>query len=162
MTFNDQGINLRKFNRYVSYSHFKMESIAIDLVKLVKSIVRRGDYMISIDLNQEFYHLPSFKYLFYAKPLGKLVQRQCSRSNHTRKITVKTDAHLAQCQFNIQFSLTNQINVLRMMDDLAVYRTFFITLKVIIKKFSQVSKELLIYLFNMSNLFYQNKQNLIY
>jgi hypothetical protein len=46
-------IDLRKLNRYMSYNHFKMENI-----DLVKSIIRRGDYMISIDLNQAFYHVP--------------------------------------------------------------------------------------------------------
>src|SRR6266511_729237 len=46
-------IDLRNLNQYVKYSHFKMESI-----DLVKSLVRRGDFMISIDLNQAFYHVP--------------------------------------------------------------------------------------------------------
>lgn len=46
-------IDLRKLNTYVKYSHFKMEGI-----DLVKSLVRREDFMVSIDLNQAFYHVP--------------------------------------------------------------------------------------------------------
>jgi len=46
-------IDLRQLNQYVQYQHFKMENL-----ELVKSLVRRGDYMISIDLNQAFFHIP--------------------------------------------------------------------------------------------------------
>jgi hypothetical protein len=37
----------------MSHNHFKMENM-----DLVKSMIRCGDYMISIDLNQAFYHIP--------------------------------------------------------------------------------------------------------
>ena len=46
-------IDLRSLNQYVKYQHFKMESL-----DLVKSLIRRNDYMVSIDLNQAFYHVP--------------------------------------------------------------------------------------------------------
>src|SRR5205823_14204249 len=46
-------IDLRKLNQYVKYSHFKMEGL-----DLVRSIIRRGDFMVTIDLNQAFYHVP--------------------------------------------------------------------------------------------------------
>jgi ribonuclease HI len=46
-------IDLRKLNQYVQYHHFKMEGL-----DLVKSLLRRNDYMVSIDLNQAFYHVP--------------------------------------------------------------------------------------------------------
>ena len=44
-------IDLRNLNCFVKYSHFKMEGI-----ELVKSLVRREDFMVSIDLNQAFYN----------------------------------------------------------------------------------------------------------
>src|SRR6266496_6426619 len=34
-------IDLRRLNQFIKYSHFKMEGI-----ELVKSLVRRGDYMV--------------------------------------------------------------------------------------------------------------------
>src|SRR5438034_1065929 len=46
-------IDLRALNRYVKYQHFKMEGLDI-----VKPLIRRGDYMASLDLNQAFYHVP--------------------------------------------------------------------------------------------------------
>jgi hypothetical protein len=46
-------IDLRRLNQHVAYRHFKMESL-----DLVKSLIRREDYMVSIDLNQAFYHIP--------------------------------------------------------------------------------------------------------
>ena len=46
-------IDLRTLNQYVQYQHFKMESL-----DLVKFLIRRGDFMASIDLNQAFYHIP--------------------------------------------------------------------------------------------------------
>ncbi|CAB4383503.1 unnamed protein product [Rhizophagus irregularis] len=46
-------IDLRKLNIYVKYSHFKMEGI-----DLAKSLARCEDFMVSIDLNQAFYHVP--------------------------------------------------------------------------------------------------------
>ena len=50
-------IDLRKLNQHIRYAHFKMEGI-----ELVKSLVRREDYMISIDLTQAFYHVPVSSY----------------------------------------------------------------------------------------------------
>ena len=67
-------IDLRVLNGYVKYQHFKMESL-----DLVKSLIRRNDYMISIDLNQAFYHVPlasSQKPFFAFDFLGK---RYCFR-----------------------------------------------------------------------------------
>jgi ribonuclease HI len=46
-------IDLRRLNQFVKYYHFKMEGI-----ELVKSLVRRGDFMVTLDLNQAFYHVP--------------------------------------------------------------------------------------------------------
>src|SRR2546430_4671221 len=46
-------IDLRQLNQYIMYQHFKMEGLEV-----VKSLIRRGDYMMSIDLNQAFYHIP--------------------------------------------------------------------------------------------------------
>src|SRR5688572_18725013 len=46
-------IDLRRLNRYVRFQYFKMEGL-----ELVKSLIRRRDYMASIDLNQAFYHVP--------------------------------------------------------------------------------------------------------
>ena len=46
-------IDLRLLNRYVRYQHFKMEGL-----NLVKSLLRRGDFMMSLNLNQAFYHVP--------------------------------------------------------------------------------------------------------
>jgi hypothetical protein len=67
-------IDLRSLNQYVRYQHFKMENL-----DLVKSLVRRNDYMVSIDLNQAFYHVPlapSQKPFFAFDFLGK---RYCFR-----------------------------------------------------------------------------------
>ena len=46
-------IDLRSLNKFIKYQHFKMEGL-----DLVKSLLRRHHYMVSIDLNQAFYHVP--------------------------------------------------------------------------------------------------------
>ena len=45
-------IDLRQLNQYIKYQHFKMEGLDV-----VKSLIRREDYMMSLDLNQAFYHM---------------------------------------------------------------------------------------------------------
>ncbi|CAG8659998.1 24406_t:CDS:2, partial [Cetraspora pellucida] len=44
-------IDLRNLNRYVKYSHFKIETI-----EMVKNLLRRNDYMVTIDLQDTFFH----------------------------------------------------------------------------------------------------------
>ncbi|CAG8708116.1 11305_t:CDS:2, partial [Funneliformis mosseae] len=61
-------IDLRKLNQYVKYKHFKLEGLDI-----VKSLVRRGDYMTSIDLNQAFYHVQRVIISFRTR----LLERDC-------------------------------------------------------------------------------------
>ena len=68
-------IDLRSLNRYVTYQHFKMENL-----DLVKSLIRRNDYMVSIDLNHAFYHVPlapSQKQFFAFDFLGKRYCFKC-------------------------------------------------------------------------------------
>ncbi|CAG8776292.1 4627_t:CDS:2, partial [Gigaspora margarita] len=46
-------LNLRLINTFIKHTHFKMESINI-----VKNLIRRNDYMASIDIKDAFFHIP--------------------------------------------------------------------------------------------------------
>ncbi|CAG8739362.1 6631_t:CDS:2, partial [Cetraspora pellucida] len=46
-------LDLQSLYTFIRHTHFKMESIAI-----VKSLIRRNDYMASIDIKDAFFHIP--------------------------------------------------------------------------------------------------------
>jgi Reverse transcriptase (RNA-dependent DNA polymerase) len=46
-------INLRRLNSFVCYEHFKMEGL-----DLVKFVIRRGDWMVKIDLKDAYFTVP--------------------------------------------------------------------------------------------------------
>lgn len=46
-------LDLRELNQYIHYQHFKMENL-----NTVRSLIRRNDYMTSIDLTDAYLHIP--------------------------------------------------------------------------------------------------------
>jgi hypothetical protein len=46
-------LNLKKFNEFVDYDHFKMEGL-----HLLRDNLQRHDYMLTIDLKDAFHHVP--------------------------------------------------------------------------------------------------------
>ena len=49
-------INLKKLNQYIEYQHFKMEDL-----QALKSLTKKGDYMVKLDLKDEYFSLPIHK-----------------------------------------------------------------------------------------------------
>ena len=78
-------LNLKPLNEFVSYYHFKMDTIHIAL-----KLTRPGCFMASVDLKDAFYSVPvakeDRKYLkfewqgsYYEYPMALLVPLDCSR-----------------------------------------------------------------------------------
>ena len=71
---NRPVINLKKLNQYIEYQHFKMEGI-----QALKSLIKKGDYMVKLDLKDAYFSLPIHKafrkYLRFAWK-GKIYEYQ--------------------------------------------------------------------------------------
>ena len=71
---NRPVIILKKLNQYIEYQHFKMEGI-----QALKSLIKKGDYMVKLDLKDAYFSLPIHKafrkYLRFAWK-GKIYEYQ--------------------------------------------------------------------------------------